>query len=88
MANLSPYTNENRAGFLLIQAPYCYIGEHCYIPSAFVAFYVSSPTDPRASLLIRHEIAHKFILLHKCSNPDNILLVASTSPPIYIYIYI
>ena len=84
MANLSPYTNENKVGILLIQEPYCYSGEPCYIPSAFVAFYVSCPTDPRASLLIRREIAYNFMLLHNFSNPDNILVVTSTSPPIYI----
>jgi hypothetical protein len=84
MANLSPYTNENQIGILLIQEPYCYNEEPCYIPSAFVVFYVSSPTDPRASLLIRREIAHNFILLHNFSNPDNILVVTSTSQPIYI----
>jgi hypothetical protein len=84
MANLSPYTNENKVDILLIQEPCCYIGEPCYIPSAYMAFSVSSPTDHRASLLIRCEIAHNFMLLHNFSNPDNILVVTSTNPPIYI----
>jgi hypothetical protein len=83
MANLSPYSVDNKVDIMLIQEPYCYNGEPCYIPPAFVAYYVSSPTAPRASLLIRREIAHNFMLLHNFSNPDNILVVTATSPPIY-----
>jgi hypothetical protein len=49
-----------------------------------MTFYVSSPTDPRASLLIRREIAHNFLLLHNFSNPDNVVVVLSMKPPIHI----
>ena len=84
MANLSPYTNENRVDILLMQEPYCYNGEPCYIPSAYVAVYASCPTNPRASLIIRREIAHNFMLQHNFSNPYNVVVVTSTNPPIYI----
>jgi len=84
MVHLSLYTNENKVDILFIQEPYCYNGEPCYIPSAYLAFYVASPTDPRASLLIRREIAHNFMLLHNFSNPDNAIVVTPTNPPIHI----
>jgi len=84
MAHLSLYTNENKVDILFIQEPYCYNWEPCYIPSAYLAFYVSSSTDPRASLLIRREIAHNFMLLHNFSNPDNVIVVMSTNPPMHI----
>ena len=84
MANLSPFSVENKVDIMLIQEPYCYHGETCYIPQTFAAYYVSSPTAPRAALLVRLEITHNFMLLHNFSNPDNTLVVTATSPPIYI----
>ena len=69
MAHLSLYTNENKVDIVFIQEPYCYSGEPCYIPSVF---YVSSHTNPRASLLIRREIVQNFMLLLNFSNPDNV----------------
>jgi hypothetical protein len=49
-----------------------------------LTFHVSSDTNPRAALLIRREIAHNFKLLHQFSNPDNVIVVTSTSPQIHI----
>jgi hypothetical protein len=84
MAHLSLYTRENKVDILFIQEPYCYNGEPCYIPPGYLTFYVSSDTNPRASLLIRREIAHNFMLVHQFSNPDNIIVVAYTNPQIHI----
>jgi hypothetical protein len=84
MAHLSLDTNDNQVDILFIQEPYCYNGVPCYIPPQYSAFYVSSLTDPRASLLIRRDIAHNFLLLHNFSNPDNIVVVLSSNPPIHI----
>lgn len=81
MAHLSLYTNENHVDILLIQEPYCYNGAPCYIPPQYLAYYDSSPTDPRATLLIRREISHNFLLLHNYSNPDNVIVVLSSNPP-------
>ena len=84
MVHLSLYINENKVDTLFIQEPYCYNGKPCYIRSAYLAFYVASPTDRRASLLIRREIAHNIMLLHNFSNPDNVIVVTSTNPLIHI----
>ena len=63
MAYLCLYTGENKVDMLFIQEPYCYDGVPCCIPPDYLAFYVSSDTYPRVSLLIRREIAHNFMLL-------------------------
>jgi hypothetical protein len=81
MAHLSLYTKENHVDILFIQEPYCYNGATCYVPPQYLVYYVSSPTDPRAALLIRREISHNFLLLHNYSNPDNVIVVLSTTPP-------
>jgi hypothetical protein len=49
-----------------------------------LTFYVSSYTNPRASLLIRREIAQNFMLLHQFANTENIFVVTSTNSPIHI----
>jgi hypothetical protein len=49
-----------------------------------MTFHVSSDTNPRATLLIRREIAHKFMVLHQFSNPNNIIVVTSTNHQIHI----
>jgi hypothetical protein len=84
MAHLSLYTGENKVDILFIQEPYCYDGVLCCTPPDYLTFYVSSGTQPRASLLIRREIAHNSMLLNQFSNPDNITVVASTNPQIHI----
>ena len=84
MAHLSLYTNENKVDIVFIQEPYCYNGEPCYIPSHYSVFFVSSHTNPRASLLIRQEIAQNFMLLRNFPNPDNVFVVTSTNPTIHI----
>jgi len=45
MEHLSLYKIENKVDILFIQEQYCYNGEPCYIPSAYLAFYVSSSTS-------------------------------------------
>jgi hypothetical protein len=84
MAHLSLCTGENKVDILYIQEPYCYDGVTCCIPPDYLAFYVSSDTHPRVSLLIRREIAHNFMLLCLFSYPDNITVVISTNPQIHI----
>jgi len=66
MAHLSLYTNQNKVDIVFIQEPYC------YIPADYSVFYVSSHTNPRASLLIRQEITQNYVPLRNFSNPDNV----------------
>jgi hypothetical protein len=82
MAHL-PLTGNN-VDIFLIQEPYCYNGEPCYIPSDDSAFSAPSNKNPRASLLIKRDIAHNFMLLHQFSDPDNTIVVTVTNPPIHI----
>jgi hypothetical protein len=73
MAHLSLYTSENKVDILFIQEPYCYNGEHCYIPPDYLTFHVSSDTNPRAALFIRQEIARNFMLIHQFKIPTILL---------------
>jgi len=83
MAHLSPFTHDNKVDVLIIQEPYCYNGEPCYIPPDYLAFFAPSNKKPRASLLIKRDIAHNFMFLHQFSNPDNAIVVTDTNPPIH-----
>jgi len=65
MAHLSLYTGENKVHILFIQEHHSYNVEPCYIPPDYLSFHASSATNPRATLLIRLEIAHNFMLLHQ-----------------------
>jgi len=84
MAQLSLYTYDNKVDIALIQEPYCYNGEPCCIPSEYSAFFAISNRNPRASILIKKDIAHNFIFLHQFSNPDNTIVATATNPPIHI----
>jgi hypothetical protein len=75
MAHLSPYTHENNVDILIIQETYCYNGKPCHILPGYTAFLAPSNKNPRASLLIKRDIAHNFMLLHQFSNPDNTIVV-------------
>jgi len=87
MAHLSPYTHNNKVDVLIIQEPYCYNEGPCYIPQEYLAFFAPSNKNPRASLLIKRDIAHKFMFLHQFSNPDNAIVVTATNPPIHLPTY-
>jgi hypothetical protein len=84
MVNLSPYIHNNKVDVLIIQEPYCYNKEPCYIPPDYLAFFAPSDKNPRASLLIQRNTAHKFMFLHQFTNPDNATVVTATNPPIHI----
>jgi len=84
MAHLSLYTRENKVYILFTQEPCCYDGAPCYIPPGYLYLHVPSDTNTRASLLIRREIAHNFLLLQHRSNSDNVIVVTSTYPQLYI----
>jgi hypothetical protein len=60
MEHLSPYTHYNKVDVLIIQEPYCYKGVPCFIPLEYLAFFAPSNKNPRASLLIKRDIVHKF----------------------------
>jgi hypothetical protein len=63
MAHLSLYTAKKKVDIMFIQEPYCYDGKPCYIPTGYQSFHAPSNTNLGASLLIRKEIAHNFMLL-------------------------
>ena len=84
MAHLSLYAAEKKADIMFIQEPYCYDGKPCYIPTGYQCFHAPSDTNPRASLLIRKEIAHNFMLLQQFLNSDNTIVLVTTNPQIYI----
>jgi hypothetical protein len=58
MVHLSPCTHENKVDILIIQEPHCFNREPCYIPPDYSAFFAPSNKNPRASLLIKRDIAH------------------------------
>jgi hypothetical protein len=80
MANLSLYTHENKVDILIIQEPYCYVGEPHYIPPDYLPIFAQSSRNPRASLLIKRDKIHNFMFLHQFSNPDNSTVVTTTNP--------
>jgi hypothetical protein len=84
MVQLALYTYDNKVDIALIQEPYCYNGEPCCIPPEYSAFFAISNRNPRASILIKKDIAHNFIFLHQFSNPDNTIVATATNPPIHI----
>ena len=84
MAHLSIYLAHQKVDILFIQEPYCYIGVPSLIPPYYTPFYVSSDTGPRACLLIKSDLAHKFILIRKFSTPDNVIVSMSTTPILYL----
>jgi len=84
MAHLSLFTSENKVDILLIQEPYCHEGAPRLTPPGYTIFQVPSETNPRASMLIRREIAHNFLLLQQYSNSDNVIVTVSTNPQLYL----
>ena len=84
MAHLALCVSVNHIDILLIQEPYCHNGEPTLIPPNFITYFIPSNNNPRACILIRRNIAHKFVLLHNFSTPDNVIVVTTASSPNYI----
>jgi hypothetical protein len=84
MVHLSLYAAEKKTDIMFIQEPYCHDGKPDYIPTGYQSLHAPSDTNPRASILIRKEIAHNFILLQQYSNSDNTIALVTTDPQLYI----
>ena len=84
IAHFSLYLANNNTDILFNQEPYCNNGIPSYTPPNYIPFHVNSQVNSRACIYIRKDIAHNFLLMHNFSTPDNIILVSSSNPPLYI----
>ena len=80
MTHLALFIHKNKINILFIQEPYCLNGEPSLTPPNYSVFYLSPNTHPRALQLIRTEITQNFVLLHKFSNSDNVIVATAINP--------